>query len=126
MKHQPEILKAVNIHRFSRATGNLDIMISFDRGNLEKFIELTTALGYQPRMPVKIEDLGDPAKVETWKRSSIISRRLTPFFPSQCLKKISRKSSRSFLFLNIFTPSMTRPITWRKAPGALNPGCPGI
>lgn len=59
---------AVNIHGYSRATGDLDIMISFDESNLDAFIALLLELGFKPKMPVKIEDLGDPEKVGKWKK----------------------------------------------------------
>ena len=59
---------AVNLHGFSRATGDLDIMLSLNRENLEKFIDTINALEFKPRAHVKIEELGDPVKVEMWKR----------------------------------------------------------
>jgi hypothetical protein len=59
---------AVNIHGYSRATGDLDIMISFDKTNLDGFIALLLELGFKPRIPVKIEELGDPEKVDKWKK----------------------------------------------------------
>jgi predicted nucleotidyltransferase len=59
---------AVNIHGYSRATGDLDIMLSLKKDNLERFIELVNTLGFIPRIPVKIEELKDPEKVESWKK----------------------------------------------------------
>ncbi len=59
---------AVNIHGYSRATGDLDIMLSFEKENLERFIELIATLGFVPKIPVKIEELKDPEKVEAWKK----------------------------------------------------------
>ncbi len=59
---------AVNIHGYSRATGDLDIMLSFESDNVKKFIELVKNLGFVPRIPVKIEELNDPEKVERWKK----------------------------------------------------------
>jgi hypothetical protein len=59
---------AVNIHGYSRATGDLDIMLSFETENVKKFIDLVNALGYKPKIPVKIEELADPEKVEIWKK----------------------------------------------------------
>ena len=59
---------AVNLHGFSRATGDLDIMLSFDRENIVKCINAFKALEFRPRIPVKIEELGDPVKLEMWKR----------------------------------------------------------
>ena len=59
---------AVNIHGYSRATGDLDIMLSLEKDNLEKLIELLKTLDFIPRIPVKIEELKDPEKVKTWKK----------------------------------------------------------
>ena len=59
---------AVNIHGYSRATGDLDIMISFDKGNLDEFIALLQELGFKPRIPVRVEEFGDPEKVDKWKK----------------------------------------------------------
>lgn len=58
---------AVNIHGYARATGDLDIMVSFVNDNIKKFIELVKILGFNPKIPVKIEELGDPLKIERWK-----------------------------------------------------------
>ncbi|SPD71796.1 conserved hypothetical protein [uncultured Desulfobacterium sp.] len=59
---------AVNIHGYPRATGDLDIMISLERDNINEFITLVKDLGFSPRIPVKIEEFGDPEKVEMWKK----------------------------------------------------------
>jgi molybdenum cofactor biosynthesis enzyme MoaA len=59
---------AVNIHGYSRATGDLDIIISLKSDNIKKFIELVKNLGFVPRIPVKIEELNDRAKLEMWKK----------------------------------------------------------
>ena len=59
---------AVNIHGYSRATGDLDIMLSLKKDNLERFIELVNTLGFIPRIPVKIEELKDPEKRESCKK----------------------------------------------------------
>ena len=66
---------AVNIHGYSRATGDLDIMISFEIENLKEFIGLVNALGFIPKIPVKIKELADPEKVESWKKEKRISGR---------------------------------------------------
>jgi hypothetical protein len=59
---------AVNIFGYSRATGDLDIMISFDKDNLDGFIALLLELGFKPRIPVKIEEIGDSEKIDKWKK----------------------------------------------------------
>ena len=59
---------AVNIHGFSRATGDLDIMISFKDENVKKFIDLVKTLGFVPGIPVNIEEFDDPEKRTAWKK----------------------------------------------------------
>jgi hypothetical protein len=59
---------AVNIHGYSRATGDLDIMISFERDNIGSFIALMKGLGFRPTIPAKIEELGDTEKIDKWKK----------------------------------------------------------
>jgi hypothetical protein len=57
---------AVNLHGFSRATGDLDIMISFDGNNISKFINVVNNLGLSPKIPVNINELADPHKRSDW------------------------------------------------------------
>lgn len=57
---------AVNLHGFARATGDLDIMISFEPDNVKRFVAAAQKLGLQPRAPVPISDFEDPKKRNTW------------------------------------------------------------
>ncbi len=57
---------AVNLHGYSRATGDLDIMLSFDAENLRGFIQMVKFLGWRPRAPVKIDDFADAGKRNYW------------------------------------------------------------
>lgn len=59
---------AVNIYGYFRATGDLDLMLSLETENLKEFIKLVHTLGFVPRIPVRIEELKDPKKVEAWKK----------------------------------------------------------
>ena len=47
---------AVNLHGFSRTTGDLDLMLSFDTNNLKKFVQMVKFLGLIPTVPVAVED----------------------------------------------------------------------
>lgn len=58
---------AVNIHGYGRATGDLDIMVSFANDNINNFIEFVNALGFKPKIPVKVEELSDPNKIAQWR-----------------------------------------------------------
>ena|SRR3989338_1077831 len=59
---------AVNLHGYTRATNDLDIMLSFDKENVEKFSKLAKELGFKPKIPVDIIELADPNKREHWKK----------------------------------------------------------
>ncbi len=57
---------AVNLYGYDRATGDIDIMISFSEENIEKFKSFTETLGFKPRSPVSIKDLADGDKRKEW------------------------------------------------------------
>ena len=59
---------AVWLHGYDRATKDLDLMISFEKENMDKFIELVKKLGLKPRVPVEPEELGNKNKREFWKK----------------------------------------------------------
>lgn len=58
---------AVNLYGYSRITKDLDLMISFDKENMDKFIEVVNKLGLKPRVPVDVIELADKEKREFWK-----------------------------------------------------------
>ncbi|OGU16106.1 MAG: hypothetical protein A2X61_13425 [Ignavibacteria bacterium GWB2_35_12] len=57
---------AVNLHGVPRVTQDIDIVISNDKDNILKLIEILTALSYKPRLPVNPEDLAEPDVVKEW------------------------------------------------------------
>lgn len=57
---------AVNLYGYVRATGDMDIVVSFDPKNMENFIAVVKKLGLVPRIPVSVEDFADPKKREYW------------------------------------------------------------
>ena len=58
---------AVNLHGVPRITNDLDVLISFDKENLEKAGRVMKKLGYVPRLPgVKAGDLADKKKLDDW------------------------------------------------------------
>lgn len=59
---------AVNFHGYDRVTGDLDILVGFDRKNLEKFIAAIKSLGWRPRLPVSLEAFADSKKRASWIR----------------------------------------------------------
>ena len=59
---------AVNLYGYSGITKDLDLMISFEKENVDKFIELVNYLGYKPKLPVDLNELADSEKREYWKK----------------------------------------------------------
>jgi predicted nucleotidyltransferase len=57
---------AVNLHGFSRATADLDIVISLCDAEISKFIKAVIEIGLAPRVPVKIEDFADASQRKEW------------------------------------------------------------
>lgn len=57
---------AVSLHGAVRFTADIDIILSFDDKNIEKFISLLNKLGYKPRMPVDPMDFANPQKRKKW------------------------------------------------------------
>ena len=47
---------AVNLHGYTRATADLDIILLLCDENIKKFIDVIKPLGYKPRIPVELED----------------------------------------------------------------------
>lgn len=57
---------AVNLYGYVRFTGDLDLLIMLDEKNIQKMDCVMKKLGYYPRLPVSIYDLGDRKKVREW------------------------------------------------------------
>lgn len=57
---------AVNLHGYSRNTGDLDILIDLTTANIQKFLKAIQNLGLKPTAPLNPIDLLDPAKRRRW------------------------------------------------------------
>ncbi|MBI4803299.1 MAG: hypothetical protein HY796_12330 [Elusimicrobia bacterium] len=58
---------AVNLYGFSRVTGDLDIMLDLDDINsVLGFVKAVKALGFKPKVPVRIDDFADSSKRREW------------------------------------------------------------
>lgn len=57
---------AVNLYGYSRATGDLDMIISLTDAELEKFIQVVKKLNLVSRLPVKLDDLANASKRDEW------------------------------------------------------------
>ena len=59
---------AVNLHGYSRFTGDLDILLALDEENLEKVTTTMRDLGYAERLPVELKSLAKEDQVQKWLR----------------------------------------------------------
>lgn len=59
---------AVNLHGYQRFTKDVDLVIELVPKDTLRALEALQAIGYSPRLPVKIADFADPAVRETWIR----------------------------------------------------------
>lgn len=57
---------AVNLYGFQRVTGDLDILLFFDKKNLKKFVAMVKFLGFLPKVPVRIEEFIEEKKRQEW------------------------------------------------------------
>ena len=57
---------AVNLHGYTRATADLDIVILLSEENIKKFVLVVKALGYKPRVPVELEDFISESNRKIW------------------------------------------------------------
>jgi predicted nucleotidyltransferase len=58
---------AVNLYGHPRVTKDLDIMISFEKQNMDKFIDVMNRLNFKPRAPVDPVQLADKSMRDLWK-----------------------------------------------------------
>lgn len=57
---------AIVLHGVVRMTADLDLMVALNEENLLRFVQLMKEAGFQPRIPVKPEDLANPELREEW------------------------------------------------------------
>ena len=57
---------AVNLYGYVRFTGDLDLLIMLNKKNIQKMDRVMKKLGYCPRLPVAIYELGNEKKVLGW------------------------------------------------------------
>ena len=57
---------AVNLYGVPRFTKDLDILIDFSKSNVLKLGKALAAVGYKPKIPVKIEDLSKASVRKRW------------------------------------------------------------
>jgi hypothetical protein len=59
---------ALVLHGVVRFTADLDLIVDLERENLGRFIAIMNDLGYQPRNPVKADEILIPENRAHWKR----------------------------------------------------------
>ena len=59
---------AVNFHGLPRMTFDVDVIVLFEKDNLERLTVLLESLGYRPRLPVPAIGLADASTREQWRR----------------------------------------------------------
>src|SRR3989338_3219506 len=57
---------AVNLYGYRRFTGDIDILLALDEGNLKKMDLLMKKLGYIERLPISLHSLSDKGQVKKW------------------------------------------------------------
>ncbi len=57
---------AVNLYGIERATADIDIIVELESNNLARFVDSVKALGFKPKIPVKIEDFLSKENRECW------------------------------------------------------------
>ncbi len=74
---------AIVLHGIHRFTADIDLAVALDAGNLQRFIEVVTRLGYRPRAPVPAKDLIDPETRRRWheEKNAIVFTFVDPALP---------------------------------------------
>ncbi len=57
---------AVNLHGYSRFTGDVDILIALDAKNLDRLSLLMEQRGFTQRLPIDVRSLSDAKQVQQW------------------------------------------------------------
>jgi len=59
---------AMNLLGYPRFTGDIDVLMALDEANLAKMAALMEKMGYERRLPMDIQALGDEEQVVRWIR----------------------------------------------------------
>jgi predicted nucleotidyltransferase len=58
---------AVNAHGYERLTRDVDLVLGLETENVLTAVKALAELGYEPRVPVRAEELADAANREVWR-----------------------------------------------------------
>lgn len=59
---------AVNIYGIPRMTADIDLLLDFERNNIDKFESILKSLNYQPSLPISLSSLSDEVKRKELKK----------------------------------------------------------
>lgn len=78
---------AVILHGYLRATADLDLVIGLAPANCKRGLEALASIGFQPRLPVAIDEFADPRKREEWieQRNMLVFQLWDPTNPMRSL-----------------------------------------
>jgi len=57
---------AVNLYGYSRFTGDIDVLLALDKGNLAKVDKVMGKMGYVRRLPIEVQELNNKNNVKKW------------------------------------------------------------
>lgn len=57
---------AVNAHGYLRFTADIDLVVALERENIVALFDALASLGYRPTVPIRAEELADPALRGRW------------------------------------------------------------
>lgn len=78
---------AVILHGYLRATADLDLVVGLAPENCRRAMAALSRIGFQPRLPIAIEDFSDPGKRKEWieQRNMLVFQLLDPANPLRSL-----------------------------------------
>ncbi|MBI5754971.1 nucleotidyl transferase AbiEii/AbiGii toxin family protein [Candidatus Peregrinibacteria bacterium] len=100
---------AVNLHGYTRFTGDLDLLVLLKEKNLEKLDRVMKKMHYSERIPVSILELHDNEKVRKWlKTKNLKAYSFLP--PAQTLLQIDIIIEESLKFDHFYQKKITKRI----------------
>lgn len=61
---------AVILHGYLRATADLDLVLGFSADNLQRGLRTLSGIGFQPRLPISLEEFCNPENRRKWAEQS--------------------------------------------------------
>lgn len=106
---------AVVLHGHLRATKDLDLVIQLEPGNLLGALQAFDTLGFQPLVPVKIEDFAKPKNREAWIREKNMMV-FSLWHPENPTQKIDLFVEEPFDFEAVYARASTKSLSTTSVP----------